>query len=233
MMPRLALDAGLAIIKAVEGITLYRGFTPRVRIDIATGLVVVGELIGEDTVQERSVVGETPNLAARLQEHAEPGTLAIDATTRELAGRLFEYHSLGKVSLKGFAKPTRAWQVTGTSEVLSRFEARHDQTLTPIVGREEELELLRRRWRQAKAGEGRVVLISGEPGIGKSRIVAALRHSLETTNGSIVAQERRPMVNVVLPSWHQTCFSSSRSRDKMINGNRSSQDCASRINSGD
>jgi class 3 adenylate cyclase/predicted ATPase len=174
----LALHSGLAIIEAVEGLTLYGGFTPRVRIGIATGLVVVGELIGEGTAQERSVVGETPNLAARLQEHAVPGTLAIDDTTRQLAGRLFEYHSLGDVSLKGFAEPTRSWQVTGTSEVLSRFEARHDQTLTPIVGRAEELELLWRRWCQAKAGEGRVVLISGEAGIGKSRIVAALHEHL-------------------------------------------------------
>jgi hypothetical protein len=124
----LALHAGLAIIMAVEGLASHRGFTPRVRIGIATGLVVVGELIGEGTAQERSVVGETPNLAARLQEHTDPGTLAIDTTTRRLAGRLFEYRSLGEVSLKGFAEPTQAWQVTGLSAVLSRFDARHDQT---------------------------------------------------------------------------------------------------------
>jgi class 3 adenylate cyclase/tetratricopeptide (TPR) repeat protein len=174
----LALHTGLAIIDAVAGLASQHGFTPRVRIGVATGPVVVGELVGEGTAQERSVVGETPNLAARLQEHANPDTLIVDVMTRRLAGGLFEYRNLGEMPLKGFARSIRAWQVIGTSTVQSRFEARHDKTLTPIVGRDEELEMLLRRWRRAKEGEGRVALISGEAGIGKSRLVAAFHQHL-------------------------------------------------------
>jgi tetratricopeptide (TPR) repeat protein len=150
-----------------------------VRIGIATGLVVVGDLIGEGAAQEQGVVGETPNVAARLQALAEPGQVVISQGTRRLTGGMFEYHNLGRVTLKGLSDPVRAWQVVGVSAVQSRFEAQHEAVLTPLVGREEELDLLMRRWRQATSGEGRVVLLSGEPGIGKSRLTVALSERLQ------------------------------------------------------
>jgi class 3 adenylate cyclase/predicted ATPase len=173
-----AVRAGLALIEAVP--TLLSGLDAalQVRIGIATGLVVVGDLIGEGAAQEHGVVGETPNVAARLQALAEPGQLVISPATRRLAGGMFEYRDLGNVMLKGLAEPIRAWLVTGSSTIESRFEAQHEAKLTPLVGREEELELLMRRWRQAARGEGRVVLLSGEPGIGKSRLTVALQERL-------------------------------------------------------
>jgi hypothetical protein len=148
------------------------------RIGVSTGLVVVGDLVGAGAAQEQAVVGETPNLAARLQAIAEPNGLVIGPTTRRLIGDLFECRALGAVELKGFAEPIGAWQVVGPSTVESRFEALRSGGLTPLVGREEEIELLLRRWRQAQEGEGRVVLLSGEPGIGKSRIARALQERL-------------------------------------------------------
>jgi hypothetical protein len=140
---------------------------------IATGLAVVGDLIGEGAAQERGVVGETPNLAARLQGLATLNTLVIAEATRRQIGGLFDLEDLGPQALAGFGEPQRAWCVVGESGVVSRFEALRSEA-TPLVGRDEELDLLVRRWHQAKADEGRVVLISGEPGIGKSRLTAAL-----------------------------------------------------------
>jgi class 3 adenylate cyclase/predicted ATPase len=166
-----AVRAGLAVIDAVGRLTTAEPLN--VRLGLASGLVVVGDLIGAGAAQERGVVGETPNLAARLQGLAQPGTLAIADGTRRQIGALFEIEDLGTQSLAGFAVPQHAWRVLGESGVVSRFEALRSEA-TPLVGREEELELLLRRWQQAKAGEGRVVLISGEPGIGKSRLTAAL-----------------------------------------------------------
>src|SRR6202022_4452366 len=125
----------------------------------------------------RGISGETPNLAARLQALAEPGKVVIASTTRRLTGGLFEYRDLGAVALKGFAEKVPAWEVLGASAAESRFEALRAST-TPLVGREEELELLLRRWEQTKRGEGCVVLVSGEPGIGKSRIAQALLQQL-------------------------------------------------------
>jgi hypothetical protein len=151
----------------------------RVRVGIASGLVVVGDPIGSGAAQERGVVGETANLAARLQALAAPGTLVISESTRRQIGALFELEDLGLKPLAGFAEPQCAWCVIGESGLLSRFEALRTASLTQLVGREEEIELLLRRWWQAKAGEGRVVLISGEPGIGKSRLTVALRERLE------------------------------------------------------
>ena len=120
-------------------------------------------------------MGETPNLAARLQALAEPGSVVIAASTHQLTGGIFEYEELGKVELKGFVAPVAAWRVRGEGAVESRFEALHSTAaLAPLVGREEEIELLLRRWAQAKEGEGRVVLLTGEPGIGKSRLSVAL-----------------------------------------------------------
>jgi class 3 adenylate cyclase/tetratricopeptide (TPR) repeat protein len=172
-----AVRAGLAVIEAVGRLTTPEQLN--VRLGIASGLVVVGDLIGTGAAQERGVVGETPNLAARLQTLASPGTLVIADSTRRQIGALFEIEHLGPQPLAGFAEPQPAWRVLGESGVLSRFEALRSE-LAPLVGRDEELELLLRRWQQAKAGEGRVVLICGEPGIGKSRLTAALSQRIDS-----------------------------------------------------
>ena len=144
------------------------------RVGIATGLVVVGDLIGSGASQEQAIVGETPNLAARLQGIAEPNSVVIAESTRKLVGNLFELEDLGSQELKGIAGAVRAWAALRPASVESRFDAMHAAGLTELVGREEELELLLRRWSKAKSGEGQVVLLSGEPGIGKSRLTAAL-----------------------------------------------------------
>jgi class 3 adenylate cyclase len=164
-----AVRAGLNLVEAVPKLATNAGSPLQVRIGIATGLVVVGDLIGAGAAQEQAVVGETPNLAARLQALAEPGAVVIASNTRRLTGGLFEYRDLGSVMLKGFAENVPAWQVLGASAIESRFEAMRT-AMTPLVGRDEEIDLLLRRWEQAKSGDGQVVLISGEPGIGKSRI---------------------------------------------------------------
>ena len=140
--------------------------------------MVVGDLIGSGEAQERGIVGETPNLAARLQGIAEPNMVVIADSTRRLLGNLFELEDLGAKDLKGIAGPVRAWAALRASSVESRFEALHAAALTALVGREEELELLLRRWSRAKTGEGQVVLLSGEAGIGKSRLTAALLERL-------------------------------------------------------
>ena len=139
---------------------------------------MVGDLIGSGEAQERGIVGETPNLAARLQGIAEPNMVVIAEGTRKLLGNLFELEDLGAKDLKGIAGPVRAWAALRASSVESRFEALHASGLTALVGREEELELLLRRWARAKTGEGQVVLLSGEAGIGKSRLTAALLERL-------------------------------------------------------
>src|SRR5262245_4983566 len=173
-----AIRAGLELVKAVT--ELKSRTSLQARVGIATGLVVVGDLIGWGEAQERGIVGETPNLAARLQEIAEPNTVVICDSTRRLLGNLFELEELGLRDLKGLAKPTRAWAALRASSVASRFEALHATGLTTLVGRDEESELLLRRWLRAKSGEGQVVLLSGEAGIGKSRLTAALLESLAT-----------------------------------------------------
>src|SRR5438445_2705677 len=172
-----AVGAALAVIEAVGRLPAREDL--RVRLGIATGLAVVGDLIGEGAAQERGVVGETPNLAARLQALATPNTLVIGEATRRQIGGLFDLADLGPQALAGFAEPQPAWRVIDESGMLSRFEALRSGE-TPLVGREEEVELLLRRWQQAKSGEGRVVLISGEPGIGKSRLTAALSEQIGT-----------------------------------------------------
>jgi class 3 adenylate cyclase/tetratricopeptide (TPR) repeat protein len=171
-----AVRAGLAVVDAVGGLATPEPLS--LRLGVASGLVVVGDLIGAGAAQERGVVGETPNLAARLQALAKPGTLVIAESTRRQIGSLFEIEDLGPQPLAGFAEPQRAWRAVGESGVLSRFEALRSNA-TPLVGRDEEFDLLLRRWRQAKAGEGRAVLLSGEPGIGKSRLTAALSEAIE------------------------------------------------------
>ena len=171
-----AVRAGLELITAVSAL---KAASPlQTRIGIATGLVVVGDLVGTGEAQERGVVGETPNLAARLQGIAEPNTVVIAESTRRLLGNLFDFEDLGAKDLKGIAAPVRAWAALRARSVESRFEALHGGGLTVLVGREEEIELLLRRWSKAKTHEGQVVLLSGEAGIGKSRLTAALMESI-------------------------------------------------------
>jgi class 3 adenylate cyclase/predicted ATPase len=170
-----AVRAGLAVIDSVGKLPTPEPLN--VRLGIASGLVVVGDLIGTGAAQERGVVGETPNLAARLQALAQPGTLVIAEGSRRQIGGLFEVEDLGPRPLAGFAELQRVWRVVGESGVISRFEALRSEA-TALVGRSEELDLLLRRWQQAKAGEGRGVLVSGEPGIGKSRLTAALSQAI-------------------------------------------------------
>ena len=168
--------AGLELIAAMTA--LKAPVLLQTRVGIATGLVIVGDLIGAGESQERGIVGETPNLAARLQSIAEPNTVVIAESTRKLLGNLFELEDLGQKDLKGIAEPVRAWAALRTSSAEGRFEALHATGLTALVGREEELELLLRRWSRAKTGEGQVVLLSGEAGIGKSRLTAGLLEHL-------------------------------------------------------
>jgi class 3 adenylate cyclase/tetratricopeptide (TPR) repeat protein len=166
--------AGLDIIAAVARLETRAAEPLAVRIGIATGVVVIGELSREGALREHAVVGETPNLAARLQALAEPGTIVLAASTRRLLGELFHLRDLGRHEVKGIAEPVPAWAVEGVSASESRFEAVHVAGLTDLIGRENELNFLLERQRRAWKGEGQIVLISGEPGIGKSRLAAAL-----------------------------------------------------------
>ena len=167
-----AITAGLGMVEAVAALE----HDLAVRIGFGTGNVAVGDLIGES--EEAAIVGEAPNLAARLQAVADPNMVVIGEATHTLAGGMFETEDLGEQIFKGFDKPVHAWSITGQGRSESRFEAIRGERLTELVGREEELQMLRRRWQQAKDGEGQVVLISGEPGIGKSRLVHTFRESI-------------------------------------------------------
>ena len=173
-----AVRAGLAIVEAIARLETPAGAPLTARVGIATGLVMVGELIGEGAAQERTVVGETPNLAARLQALAAPGSVVISQATRRLVGGLFALSDLGPQRLKGFAEPLVAWRVDGDGHAEGRFDAMHGERLTPLVGREHEIGILLERWAWAKGGDGQVVLLAGEPGIGKSRMIRALRDRL-------------------------------------------------------
>jgi class 3 adenylate cyclase/tetratricopeptide (TPR) repeat protein len=167
-----AVRAGLELVAAVGALKTHA--TLQTRVGIATGLVVVGDLIGSGEAQERGIVGETPNLAARLQGIAEPNSVVIAESTRKLVGNLFELEDLAAQELKGISGRVRAWAALRPSSIESRFEAMHPSGMTELVGREEEIEILLRRWSKIKTGEGQVVLLSGEAGIGKSRLTAAL-----------------------------------------------------------
>ena len=180
-----AVQAGLELVAAVRDVKTHA--TLQTRVGIATGLVVAGDLIGSGSAQEHAVVGETPNLAARLQGVAEPNAVVIAESTRKLLGNLFEFQDLGAKGLKGIAGPVRAFAALRLSSVGSRFEALHASGLTELVGREEELGLLLRQWSKTKAGEGQVVLPSGEAGIGKSRLKFPRSHR------GYDVQARRPL----------------------------------------
>jgi class 3 adenylate cyclase len=167
-----AVRAALAIIEAIRPQRLA------VRIGIATGLVVTGDLAGAGNAQTVTAVGETPNLAARLQGLAQPDTVVVSEATRLQLGHMFELEDLGLIALKGFGKPVRAWRILRDTGAVSRSEVIYETRPTPLVDREDELDLLLRRWQKAKNGEGRVVLLAGEAGIGKSRLLATLEECL-------------------------------------------------------
>src|SRR6201984_2283010 len=150
-----AVRAGLDLVAAVGALKTHAPL--QTRVGVATGLVVVGDLIGSGASQEQAVIGETPNLAARLQGVAVPNSVVIAETTRRLVGNLFELQGVGAQELKGISGPVRAWAVLRPALVESRFEALHAGGLTELVGREEELELLLRRWSKAESGQGPVV----------------------------------------------------------------------------
>jgi class 3 adenylate cyclase/predicted ATPase len=171
-----AVRTGLELIAAVTALT--SPVSLQTRIGIATGVVVIGSLIGSGEAQERGIVGETPNLAARLQEIAAPNTVVIEESTRKLVGNFFELENLGGRDLKGIPRSVRIWTPLRAKLVESRFEALHPTGPTNLIGREKELELLVRLWSKAKSGEGQVVLLSGDAGIGKSRLIAALLDSI-------------------------------------------------------
>jgi class 3 adenylate cyclase/predicted ATPase len=171
-----AVRAALELIAAVTALSAPVAL--QTRVGIATGLVVVGDLVGSGEALDHGIVGDTPNLAARLQVVAEPNSVVVAESTRKLVGSLFELEDLGLQELKGISGPVRAWAALRPASVEGRFEAMHASGLTDLVGREEELDLLLRRWSRAKSGEGQVVLLSGEAGIGKSRLTAALLERL-------------------------------------------------------
>ena len=175
--PERAVRAALAVVAAVTA-TPIRGERLQVRVGVATGIVVVGDPIGSGESRQLTAIGRTPNLAARLHEAAEPDSVMIDEFTRRQIGGLFACRDLGELSLKGFDSPVRAWRVLGERTVGDRFAALHAARLVPRVSRGEELALLLRRWQQAASGRGQLVLVGGEPGIGKSRLIAELRARL-------------------------------------------------------
>lgn len=172
--PERAINAGFGILEAIKG--LQRDIS--VRIGIATGTVVVGDILGEGASQEAAITGETPNLAARLLNIAMPDTIVIAEATRSLVGELFELKDIGRHDLKGFTEGVQAWAVSGTRRLESRFAATRSEYLTALIGRDEEMEILQRRWDRADVGEGQVVLISGEAGIGKSRLAQELEERI-------------------------------------------------------
>src|SRR5258708_14929745 len=166
--------ASLDIIAAVARLETRAAEPLAVRIGIATGLVVIGDLSRQGALREHAVVGETPNLAARLQALAEPGTIVVSASTRPLLGGLFRLRDLGRHEVKGIAEPVAVWAVEGLSDSESRFDAVRAANLTALIGRDDEINFLLERQRLAWNGEGQIVLISGEPGIGKSHLAAAV-----------------------------------------------------------
>ncbi len=193
-----AIHAGLAVLELVKALPqechLEQKFEIATRIGIATGPVIVGELMGQDTAKERSVFGETPNLAARLQALAAPNQLIVDSATKRLIGGEFELADQRTVSLKGFETPVQVWQVLGSKLSASRFESYRSGRLTQFIGREHETALLLGRWREAVEGEGQVVLLCGETGIGKSRIARNLRDRL--------AEERYQTIQFQCSPYH-------------------------------
>jgi class 3 adenylate cyclase/tetratricopeptide (TPR) repeat protein len=178
-----AIRAGLDVIASVTSLNADVGKKHNtvlaIRVGVATGPVVVGDMIGEGAAEEAAVVGETPNLAARLQAVAQPNQLVTAPSTRTLVGDLFTFDDLGVHELKGIVEPTQAWRVTGVVDIEGHLETKRRKGLSPLIGRQEELGLLNRSWETSISGYGQVVLIQGEPGFGKSRLLEALREPLD------------------------------------------------------
>ena len=175
-----AIHAGLELCAAVRTLSPDADVPMRCRVGVATGMVIVGDLVGAGEVPDHGIVGDTPDLAARLQSSAQPDTVTIEPTTWRLIGNLFDCRDLGALDTNSDTEPIRRWLVLGESVVASRFEALRGSKLTPLVGRDEEIDLLLRRWARAKAGDGHIVLVSGEAGLGKSRITAEFEERLHT-----------------------------------------------------
>ncbi len=171
-----AVHASLALVRAIELLPAKEKLSARV--GVATGVAIVGDMSDSAISEEHGILGDTPNLAARLQSLAEPGSVVISERTRTIAGPQFEYLDLGKVEIKGFARPVAAWRVAGKTTVTSRSHALQSCDVLPLIGRDEEMELILSRWKRARRGEGQVVLLSGEAGIGKSRLTVALLEQL-------------------------------------------------------
>ena len=184
--------AALATLRAVAAIGSAGGEHLTARIGIATGIVVAGDLLGEGAAREHAVVGETPNLAARLQATAAAGEVVVSASTRALVGHLFEFRDLGPVYLRGFAAPVVAYAITGERSSGSRFEARRREPLAMMVGRDKELALLTESWRKVKSGEGQLIFITGEAGIGKSRLIRALQDALAAERPARISHQCSP-----------------------------------------
>jgi class 3 adenylate cyclase len=207
-----AVRAGLALVEAITELKPAHGADLDIRLGISSGLVVVGELIGEGEARERGVVGDTANLAARLRSLAGPGSVMVSESTRRLLGNSFELKAVGPQSLKGFRSPVPAWLVVREQENFSRFDASRPEALTPFVGRDDEIALLLARWRRAAKGEGQVVLLSGEAGIGKSRVLAALREQIETERCIVMRYQCSPhhlndtFYPVIGQLWHAAGF---------------------------
>ena len=185
-----AIRAGLDLVDAIGRLGLAVPLAARV--GISTGEVVAGDLVGERSAEQQAVVGDTPNRAFRLQALAEPGSVVIGPHTRALVGRLFDYEALGAHAIKGFHEPIEVSRVLGPSAVADRFAALRSGELSPLVGREHEIALLLERWEQARQGEGHVVLLGGEPGIGKSRVVQALCERLENRAHALLRYQCLP-----------------------------------------
>jgi class 3 adenylate cyclase len=173
-----AVRAGLELCAAVRALSLADGASVRCRVGIATGTTIIGDHRGGGAFREYEIVGDAPNQAGRLQQLAQADIVVIESATLQLIGNLFDCRDLGTIDPTGHSEPMRIWQVLGESIVASRFEALRGSALTRLIGRDEEVDLLSRRWERARAGNGQVVLVSGEPGVGKSRIIAALAEQL-------------------------------------------------------
>ena len=187
-----AVRAGLVISEAVRALELGIGVPLEVRVGIATGVVVVGDMFGSGEEQERGVVGETPNLAARLQALAGPGEVVVSDTTRRLLATAFDLRALGLQVLKGFDAPVGAWRVSGEIENVTRFEASRFGSTTPFVGREEEMACLAACWQTASNGDGQALFLTGDAGIGKSRVLAALREQLNNERVVVLRYQCSP-----------------------------------------
>jgi class 3 adenylate cyclase/tetratricopeptide (TPR) repeat protein len=188
-----AVLAALDIVEAIKFLDhATENASVAVRIGIATGPVVIGDIIGESSAQEASVTGEMPNLAARLQEIAEPNSVVVEPGTYRLVGPLFDWKDMGPRALKGFSQLIHVRTVDGTRQSESRFDALHARALPGFVGREDELDILARRWEQTKIGEGQVVLLSGEPGIGKSRLMREFQSRIENTEHTTLQWQCSP-----------------------------------------